>query len=99
MVTYLYTENKLRSAYIDTIPKDISDAFFDNLYTNSQGCCIDRLTEAVFGDLAEDVFWFIHECEDNNVNPNVSVEDRDYYINDLETYFEYAQKELFKNDN
>ena len=94
VVTFLHKEEQAREEWVDTIPLEIRDVFFDNTYTNSQGLCNDKLIEACFGELAEDVRYFLSEDAIIGEN-NIFVEDRSYCVYDLETYFDYAEKELF----
>lgn len=47
--------------YIDKVPNDLSIYIMDNTYANSLGIMIDRLLEAVFKDMYEEVSWFLYE--------------------------------------
>lgn len=96
VVTRLVEADQFQTEYLNKIPDDIQSAIFDNEYANSKARTIDYLIETLFGEYAEDVMWFIWEANGNNVNKvkNISFEDREYAVYDLESYFAYAEKEL-----
>lgn len=82
------------------IPSDMTD-YFDNTYTNNLGKQLDMTMELMFGDYWADVHWFLYEMPylSNNGDSNISVEGREYLITDLNSYLEYAKKELeFKDE-
>lgn len=94
LVSELYALDKEREAYIRSIPSDINAAFFDNTYTRTSGMQFDLVMQALFGDIYEDVCWFLYDCKFTGPN-QIIVDKREYEIKSLEDYFDYAEKELF----
>ena len=93
IVTLLKTELIARHEYLDQIPEDIQTSFFDNFYSNSQGRVADQLADMLFDEYAEDVDWFLYECDYDKI-AQIQVGDRVYHIDSMETYFEYARQEM-----
>jgi hypothetical protein len=79
----LYKSNQDREEYLDTIPRDISPAFFDNKYTNSALVDLDMLIDYIFGNFSGSIFWFLYEwrpgCE-------VTFNEETAVINNIEEY-------------
>lgn len=92
-VTMLKVEHDARDKYIDQVPHDIQSAVFDNYYTNSLGIVADRLADMLFAEYADDVAWFLYECDYDRI-ARIEVEDRVYIIDSIETYFAYAEQEM-----
>ena len=80
-------------AYIDTIPRDISEAFFDNEYTNLQAKQRDILLEALFGDMSSDIEWFLYEFQAGETEgPHCILQDgKEFTFNTNEDYYEYLK--------
>lgn len=96
VVTQIRNIEDAKDRYMDSIPTDIRDAFFDNEYTNNQGLMFDVVFNALFGEtLTEDVFWFLYEWKPGY---SVTVEDREYKIETIDEYFEYIKKEYLLED-
>lgn len=91
-----------KDSWLDKLPEDFI-SIYDNNYTNGLGLQLDLTMQLLLGDAYEDVCWFIYDCLDiKNVKsypdtedkPNVIVNNVEYYIHDLESYLNYAEKEL-----
>lgn len=80
-----------KSKYIESIPSDISSAFFDNTYTNAQSMQVDCLMEALFGNMIEDVCWFLYEFKaGKSSGPHCILKDgTEYTFNTNEDYYDY----------
>lgn len=48
-------------AWLDTVPRDINSAFFDNDYVNNLRMMIDLLMDQCFDEHSSWVEWFLHE--------------------------------------
>lgn len=95
IVTLMYNCRKERNAYTDSLPREFSDLIVMNKYSESLHWETDSLYELLLGDLSEDVYYFLYETPSDTTAPNIFVGDREYTVIDLESYFEYAEKELF----
>lgn len=95
LIAIIYNEKTRRDNYIDRIPREFSDLVVENIYSSSLGYLNDLLIDEIFGEFAEDVDYFLYETSGDKTKPNIFIEDREYCVHDLESYFEYAKKELF----
>jgi len=77
--------------YIDTVPLDLRQVLFDNSYVNGMALQRDRLVEALFGDMAEDIFWFLCEFKaGRSPGPHVILKDgTEFTFNYNEDYYKY----------
>lgn len=77
--------------YIDTVPSDLRQVLFDNSYVNGMALQRDRLVEALFGDMADDIFWFLCEFKAGKTpGPHVILEDgTEFTFNYNEDYYKY----------
>lgn len=57
----MYERKQHEDAYIDSLPRDIAQAIFDNAYVNSITHVQDKLARYVFGDHMESIWWFLYE--------------------------------------
>lgn len=89
-----YLDNEM-DAYMGTIPPDISSAFFDNTYVNSLFTQKELLINALFGDMAEDVSWFLFEFEaGKSPGPHCITKDgKEYFYHTDEDYYEYLKEQ------
>jgi hypothetical protein len=87
-----------QSEYLDTIPSDINQVFFDNTYVNLLQQQNDLLIDHLFGEFTEDVSWFLYEFEaGKSPGPHCRLADgTEYTYNTNEDYYEYL-KELYEN--
>jgi len=79
--------------YLDSIPSDLNSVFFDNAYVNNLAMQRDALIEELFGDMAEDVYWFLYEFEAGKTpGPHLQLADGTKYtfVTD-ESYYEYLK--------
>ena len=83
-----------RVKYLETIPQDISAAFFDNVYVNLLYKQSDMLIDALFGDHAEDVTWFLYEfTAGKSAGPHCILADgTEYTYNTNEDYYAYLEQ-------
>ena len=105
VVTDWYEFNEKSTKYIDSIPSDLRESVYNNEYINNTSSIFDIIAKKYFGDLYEDICWFIYECNDRikawqyqDSPPNVTIHGREYWINDLQSYLHYAKIELFDNE-
>lgn len=98
----IITQKTLRDKYLESIPRDIEEAFFDNAYANSLACVNDVLVRALFDEASEDVIWAIWECkfkgEEIIVPSNIELP-RVYKISSVDDYLEYVKKEFDFNQD
>ena len=80
-------------AYLDSLPGDISAAFFDNKYANLLGNQRDLLIKALFEDMTEDVEWFLYEFEaGKSPGPHCITENgTEYTFLTNEDYYNYLE--------
>lgn len=104
VVTKLYNFKLQNDKYMENIPSDINEFVYANTYVENLLKMYDTIAKKYFGDMYEDINWFIYELTDNikayenNDNPNIiSANGAEYWINNLETYLSYARIELFDN--
>lgn len=91
LATLVIQEQFKRDEYLDKIPDDLKDSVFDNQYTNSLGWCHDRLAEAVFGELWEDVAYFLYERPILSNIGKVVVNDVTYEFSTIDEFFDYMK--------
>jgi len=79
--------------YIQTIPSDINSVFFDNIYVNALDMQKNILIESLFGDMAEDVKWFLYEFEPGkSPGPHcITAEGTAYTYQTDEDYYKYLE--------
>ena len=82
-----------QTAYINKIPSDISSLIFDNEYSNLQGLKFDFVLQTLFGDLVEDIYWFLYEFKPGKTHgPHVITPDGvEHTFNSDEDYYEYLK--------
>lgn len=90
---------KLRSldikaeTYINRIPTDINMIFFDNEYVNNIKTQKDLLINTLFGDMAEDINWFLYEfTAGKSLGPHcITSEGFEYTYHTDEDYYNYLE--------
>lgn len=87
-----YLDNEM-DAYMKTIPNDIAIAFMDNTYVNNLYTQKEVLINALFGDMAEDVSWFLFEFQaGKSLGPHLITEEgKEYFYHTDEDYYEYLK--------
>lgn len=80
--------------YIETVPPDIRSIFFDNQYINLLCMQKDALINQLFGDMADDVMWFLYEFEaGKSAGPHCILADGTQYVyNTNEDYYRYLRE-------
>ena len=93
VVKRLKTDEEEMSKYLDSIPSDIRDGFFDNFYANAQVLQRDYLVDVLFGVMAEDVQWFLYEfIAGKSPGPHCVLPDgTEFTYNTNEDYYEYLR--------
>lgn len=81
----LYTSKVKREQYLESVPKDLQAAIYDNCYVNSTFIDYEMLLENVFVEHYEAIAWFLYEW-----NPGYKVDDIE--INDIDQYIEFMKK-------
>jgi hypothetical protein len=91
ILTVLDKQNQIRDAWIDTVPRDINAAFFDNTYVNSLCREIDFLkTQLIPATLLYDIDWFLYEV--NRETGSIAVQnDTEVAIKTLDDFFELVK--------
>ena len=80
--------------YTDKLPREFYDLIVDNEYINNSQLMVDRLADAYFGELADDVCWFIYEWKPHDDDrPDITIEGREYGIKTEEDYYAYLKEE------
>lgn len=76
--------NKESTEFLDSIPVEINEAFFDNPHSNAIGMINDLLIKAYFQEHAESIFWFLYEwkpfAEVEYCGVTEKIKDIDHYI-------------------
>jgi hypothetical protein len=86
----IYDEYSTGNIWIRSVPHEVSEAFFDNPYANSQDNLIHKLIRLHFGELFLEVEWLMYEWE-----AGLEVGNGDgvhHEINTPEDYYEYLIK-------
>ena len=81
---------KVEDAYFDSLPRDISMAFIENGYTEALYKANALLMQEAFGDLAEEVGWFMYEWK-----PGYSLVEADgteWTFEDDEAYYKHFER-------
>lgn len=89
--------------YMDSIPYDIRQFVYDNTYnTNTQKQAEALLKKLLGTDLFECFMWFLYDAplksKEEDATSNASVDDREYYIHNIDTFLEYVKIEYFNKD-
>ncbi len=87
--------DKQQSSWIDSLPPEIRESFFDNTYTNSLRTQIDQLIEFIFGNWTDDVSYFLYE----NAPHVIATEKGEYVINNVKEYVDYMVAEGFVEED
>lgn len=84
--------------WIYALPIDISAAFFDNKYIDSLYARESLSMQMLFGDLYEDISWFLYEWKPEHGEITMS-DGTKYNIQNLDDYMAYLVSEhLVEND-
>ncbi len=87
VVNRLYELEQERDKYLESLPADIRDSFFDNEYTNIMGMQYDIVLQALFGPvMVEDVYWFLLEWKPGY---SVTVDGKEYTIQNVDQFIAY----------
>lgn len=87
--------NTLKDEWLDSVPRDINQAFFDNEYVNAYGLQFDALLSFVFKDWYEDACYFLSEQAPHEITTKLG----EYSINTVEEYVDYMVAEEFVEDD
>jgi len=80
-----YKENNIK--YIESIPKDIASAFFDNEYVNNIATSLDNTLEILLGvDLFDEYAWFVWDWKPGY---SIEIQDHKYIINNIDDFMKY----------
>lgn len=96
LIRMLEANIKERDAYIESIPMDIRDTFFDNTYTNSLADeATDLLALFVNEVLIEEIYWYLYDCDPGDtITIPGSTEDSGaivYAIHSVEDFISYIK--------
>lgn len=84
--------------WLDKIPGDVNAAFFDNGYVNSVLSRETLAMEWLFGDLHEEISWFLYEWSLKN-GKVVMPDGTKYNIKSLDEYIAYLVNEHLVEDD
>ena len=85
----------VRDNYVKKLPPDFY-TLFDNEYVNELEKQIDMMVESLFGDMAEDVFWFLYEYHQETASngPHLILQNgTEYTFKTNEDYYEYLKNQ------
>lgn len=86
---------KKQSEWIDSVPMELRDPFFENTYTNSLRTQIDALVDFIFDHWSEDVGYFLYEPAPHKI----TTQKKYYEINTVEEYVDYMVNEGFLEED
>jgi len=81
--------------YIDSLPSEFRELILDNKYVNSHIQNVDTLMSELFGDMYEDVNWFLYEFKAGSstgphcIHPDGTV----YTYKSNDDYYEYLKSQ------
>ena len=88
-----------QSAYIESLPPHVREFVFDNDYNALQDRQNALLSEVFFGDMYEDVAWFLYEYKIGSAGPHVTLQDgREITFQTDEDYYSYLEAEYGARD-
>ena len=93
VVKQLRLISEQQETYLDKVPRDIVTVIFDNEYANLQSRISQVLFNQLFGDLADDVSWFLYEFKPGvTPGPHCIHNDKtEYTFNTDEDYYKYLE--------
>lgn len=92
IVRLMHAERNKQDIYIESIPRDIRDAFFDNDMINSLETIIAGLLEQLVDEeLQTELDWAIYEWKEG---AKFEVDGQEVVVNTLEEYFDLV-KDLY----
>ena len=91
LIKELLKYNEMGEKWLESIPQDIRQSFYDNNYTEMLYLQKECLMRFAVKDLFEDVYWFLYEWKPGYqiINPN----GKEYIINDVDDYIKYLSDE------
>jgi len=84
----LYAEQLRRDKWLDNVPSDINDVFFNNEYVDSLYSVNSLLMDEVFDEYAESVSWFLYEWKPGY---EVEVDGKTTKINNIDDYIDWMK--------
>jgi len=84
---YLMNSNE----FLDSIPNEISAAFFDNSHVNNVFTMVGELIKAHFGADAEEVFWFLYEWDGKEQTTVFDFNNKEHVVNSIDEYIEFLK--------
>ena len=81
--------------YLDSIPVFLHEykmSIIDNDYANDIGRQKDAMLQFIFGDLTEDICWFLYEWSPDRCN-QIWINDKEYLIKSEDDYYNYLRTE------
>ena len=82
-----------QDAYVDSLPADIRVFVFDNAYCDLKDRQNSILAEALFGDLYEDIAWFLYEYVPGSTGPHAQLADgSEFTFHTDEDYYTYLEE-------
>lgn len=80
-----YKENNIK--YIESIPKDIASAFFDNEYVNNIAITAENTLVTLLGsNLYDEYTWFVWDWKPGYT---IEIQDHKYIINNIDDFMKY----------
>ena len=86
IVTHVVSSNQKMEAYLDSMPSDIRDSFFDNEYNNTQGILNDYLLDIILGESLRE--WVSAVLYENLIGDKVLLNGVEFPISSLSDFFD-----------
>ena len=84
---------EMQDAFIDSMPYEYNSIILDSKYTTNVYMQKDIILSALFGDMVDDVEWFLYAFKaGKSAGPHcVHVDGTEYTFNTNEDYYEYLK--------
>lgn len=95
LITMLKEVRKLRQEadeYLDKLPNDLSLYVMDNTYTTAVSMIGDKSLKMIFGDMNEDISWFLYEFTPKEEPQLWLADGTPITLKSDEDYYEYLRK-------
>jgi len=91
---FIREQQLIQERWLDSLPHEISTAFFDNPHVDSLLRVNERLMREVFGDAFDDAAYFLYEmklCDDGHAQI-VEVDGTEHSFSTDEQFYSYFRK-------
>lgn len=91
VVRQLKALDNAANVYLDSVPREFTGIMVDNPYAESQWNMIKVLCTEMFGDMYDDIDWFLTAWDAERNNKFWLADDTEIVINTAEDYYEYLK--------